>query len=213
MDCIVHGILQARILEWVAFPFSRGSSQPWDQTQVSCILGRFFTSSATREAVMDWSDLGAAAARRLPRWLRLKNLCATSTGDVSLIPGSERSPREGNGNTLQYSCREITWTEGPRGLQSTGPQRVEHRWEHVHAEHIEALCGMSAEVRGKYYLRYYLIIFYHFIIFFLTFLLACVFFHCLVFICISSVGQAKIKWRTTSCSSTWGFVFYVFSTP
>ena len=32
MDCIVHGILQARILEWVAFPFCRGSSQPRDQT-------------------------------------------------------------------------------------------------------------------------------------------------------------------------------------
>ena len=39
----VHGILQARIiLEWVAFPFSRGSSQPRDQTWVSCIAGRFF---------------------------------------------------------------------------------------------------------------------------------------------------------------------------
>ena len=38
----VHGILQARILEWVAFPFSRGSSQPWDQTQLSCIAGGFF---------------------------------------------------------------------------------------------------------------------------------------------------------------------------
>ena len=50
MDCIVHGILQARILEWVAFPFSRGSSQPRDQTQVSCIVGRFFTSRTTREA-------------------------------------------------------------------------------------------------------------------------------------------------------------------
>ena len=51
MDSTVHGILQARILEWVAFfPFSRGSSQPRDQTQVSCIMGRFFTSWATREA-------------------------------------------------------------------------------------------------------------------------------------------------------------------
>ena len=39
----VHGILQARILEWVAIPFSRGSSQPMDQTQVSCLAGRFFT--------------------------------------------------------------------------------------------------------------------------------------------------------------------------
>ena len=43
MDYTVHGILQARILEWVAFPFSRGSSQPRDQTQVSCISGRFLT--------------------------------------------------------------------------------------------------------------------------------------------------------------------------
>ena len=47
---IVHGILQARILEWVAFPFSRGSSQLWDRTQVSCVTGGFFTSWATREA-------------------------------------------------------------------------------------------------------------------------------------------------------------------
>ena len=44
MDYIVCGILQARILDWVAFPFSRGSSQPEDQTQVSHIAGRFFTS-------------------------------------------------------------------------------------------------------------------------------------------------------------------------
>ena len=41
---IVFGILQARILEWVAFPFSRGSSQPRDQTQVSHAAGGFFTS-------------------------------------------------------------------------------------------------------------------------------------------------------------------------
>ena len=45
--CTVHRILQTRILEWVAFPFSRGSSQLRDQTQVSCIVGRFFTSWAT----------------------------------------------------------------------------------------------------------------------------------------------------------------------
>ena len=38
----VHGILQARMLEWVAMPFSRGSSQTRDQTQVSCIASRFF---------------------------------------------------------------------------------------------------------------------------------------------------------------------------
>ena len=39
MDHTVHGILKARILEWIAIPFSRGSSQPRDQIQVSCIAG------------------------------------------------------------------------------------------------------------------------------------------------------------------------------
>ena len=55
MDYTVHGILQARILEWVAFPFSRGSSQPSDQTQVSRIAGEFFISLAIREAQEYWS--------------------------------------------------------------------------------------------------------------------------------------------------------------
>ena len=55
MDCsppgsTVHGISQARKLEWVAISSSRGSSQPRDWTGVSCIAGRFFTSWATREA-------------------------------------------------------------------------------------------------------------------------------------------------------------------
>ena len=54
-DYTDHGILQARILEWVTFLFSRGSSQPRDWTQVSHIAGRFFTTWATREAQEYWS--------------------------------------------------------------------------------------------------------------------------------------------------------------
>ena len=55
MDCSlpgssVHGILQARILEWAAISFSKGSSQPRDQTRVSCIAGRFIIIWAKREA-------------------------------------------------------------------------------------------------------------------------------------------------------------------
>ena len=55
MDCSpqgppVHGILQARILEWVAIPFSRGSFQPRDWIRVSCTAGGFFTSWVTRKA-------------------------------------------------------------------------------------------------------------------------------------------------------------------
>ena len=57
MDCSlpgssVRGILQARVLEWVAFPFSRESSQPWDRTQVSLIAGRHFTVWTTRKALI-----------------------------------------------------------------------------------------------------------------------------------------------------------------
>ena len=55
MDYMVHAIIQARILEWEAFPFSRGSSKPKDQTQVSHIAGRFFTSWAKRKAQEYWS--------------------------------------------------------------------------------------------------------------------------------------------------------------
>ena len=52
----VHGILQARILELVAFAFSRESFQPRDRTQVSRIAGGFFTSWATREDQEYWSE-------------------------------------------------------------------------------------------------------------------------------------------------------------
>ena len=56
MDCSppgssVHEIFQARILEWIAILFSRGSSQPKDGTWVSCIGARFFTFEATREVL------------------------------------------------------------------------------------------------------------------------------------------------------------------
>ena len=57
MDCsppgsFIYGIFQARILEWIAIPFSRGSSQPRDWTQFSCIADRFFTMSHQRYQVL-----------------------------------------------------------------------------------------------------------------------------------------------------------------
>ena len=59
-------ILQARILEWIAIPFSRGSSQLRDRTQVSCIVGRFFTSWTTKEAQDYWSGWPISALGNLP---------------------------------------------------------------------------------------------------------------------------------------------------
>ena len=55
MGYTIHGILQARILECIAFPFFKGASQARDRTQVCCIAGRFFTSWATRGAQEYWS--------------------------------------------------------------------------------------------------------------------------------------------------------------
>ena len=70
----VHGILQARILEWVANLLSRESSQPRDQTGVSCIAGGFFTGWATREVPV-WLTAG----------LLVLNLNATPSRKYSLI--------------------------------------------------------------------------------------------------------------------------------
>ena len=66
----VHGILQARILEWVAIHFSRGSSQLWDQTQISHIAGRFFTLWATREA-STWTAI--RSSNSTPRYMSKNN--------------------------------------------------------------------------------------------------------------------------------------------
>ena len=53
--------------------------------------------------------------------------CISNVGDTSSIPGLVRSPGEGNGTPLQYSCLEIPWTEEPGGLQSMGPQKSQTR--------------------------------------------------------------------------------------
>ena len=69
-----------RILEWVAFPFSRGSSQPRNQTGVSCIAGRFFTNWAIREA---WGSLPAKDFHELT--LRQMTVVALSGGWVTWL--------------------------------------------------------------------------------------------------------------------------------
>ena len=66
MDYAVHGILQARKLEWVAFPFSRGSSQPRDQTHVPHIASEFFTSWATRNAQLTQLNLSGKKVNPFP---------------------------------------------------------------------------------------------------------------------------------------------------
>ena len=116
MAYLVHGILQARILEWTAIPFSRGSSQPRDRTQVSHIAARFFTS---------WTNREAQGNCRSRQWYPTPVLLpGKSHGRKSLVgcsswgrQESDTTERlhfhfslscigEGNGSPLQCSCLE-----------------------------------------------------------------------------------------------------------
>ena len=82
MAYTVPGILLARILEWVAFPFSRGSSQPRDWTQVSCDAGGFFTSWATRETTL------------FSKWCVFLWVCVRDTQHVSIEKYLTRTPNK-----------------------------------------------------------------------------------------------------------------------
>ena len=68
MDCILpgssgHGILQARILEWVAISFFRGPSQPRDRTHISCFAGRFFTTEPLGKPIISHSGQFSSVAQ------------------------------------------------------------------------------------------------------------------------------------------------------
>ena len=86
----IHGISQARILEWVAISFSSESSQPRDQTQVPHIVCGFFTAELPGKP-----NLVMLVVKNSP----------INAGDTGLIPGLGRFTGEGNSNPLQYSCQ------------------------------------------------------------------------------------------------------------
>ena len=146
MDCIppgssVRGILQTIILEWVSIPFSRGSSWPRNQTQVSCTPGRFFTIRLTREAS---SFIHVVACVKI--FFFLKNFYCSSMGfpcgsdskesacnegDLGLIPGFGRCPGGGHGKWLQYYCLENAHKQ--RSLVGYSP------WGHKESKTTEQL--------------------------------------------------------------------------
>ena len=128
----VHGISQARILEWVPISFSRGSSWPRDQTCISCIAGGFFTTEPTRKPYKgvnmreNWVRVYRNSALFLQLFHKLKivylKICphnhvglslwlsskqsTCNAGNTGLIPVSGRSPGAGYGNPLRYSFLE-----------------------------------------------------------------------------------------------------------
>ena len=99
----VSGIFQARILEWVAISYYRGSSLPRDQTQVSCV------SCIWQADSLPLSHLGSSFDSK-------ESSC--NVGYLGSIPGLGRSPGGGHGNPLQYSCLENA--HGQRSLVGYG---------------------------------------------------------------------------------------------
>ena len=86
----------------------------------------------------------------IPGGTRVQNLPANAgdVKDAGSIPGSGRSPGEGNDNPLHYSCLENPWTEEPSGLQSMGSQRVGHNWSNW-----ARTCWLTKQRLPKYRMR------------------------------------------------------------
>ena len=111
MDCSppgssVYGILQARILEWVAIFSSRGSSWPRDQTQVSCIAGKFLTIWVTREA--EYKDVLTVSVLRVSYGEPGEKTFCFSTSFLPLYQNKtltfESSPRENSRRKTVSPC-------------------------------------------------------------------------------------------------------------
>ena len=137
-----HEILQARILEWVVIPFSRGSSWPRDQTQISdtagfwsqhlalwsvysLILSRFlFRDTLLNICIIDWWTLNWAPLVTQT----VKSLPAMQDTQVQSLGQEDPLEKEmaTHSNILAW---RISWAEVPDGLQSMRWQRVRHNWE------------------------------------------------------------------------------------
>ena len=128
---LVHGILQARTLEWVAISFSKGSSWPRDWTLVSCIPGRFFIIWTTR----------AKSQLLLRYFLTLRYYDSDKFVDISIIIQRLKAGGEGENRGWHGWMASLTrwtwvwassgswwWTGKPGVLQSMESQRVGHDW-------------------------------------------------------------------------------------
>ena len=146
MDCSlpsssVHGISQARILEWVAIPFSRGSSRARDWTWVSCIAGGFFTLWASlmggvilwRKPEKNWERFNRRAEER-ECWFRWSG---KSLSEEVIVMGSSNEER--------WCCRKwVGWRCIPDGGDSwSGDKKEKGASEVGQCEHL-----LGGQVRG-----------------------------------------------------------------
>ena len=129
MDCSppassVHGLLQARILEWVAICFPRGSSQPRHQIQVSCTAGRFFTvwSETNTPLSINYTSIRASLVAQM-----VKNLPAMWETWVWSMCWDDLLEK-GMATHSRILAWRISWTNVPGELSSMGLQTVGYDW-------------------------------------------------------------------------------------
>ena len=137
MDCSplgssVHGILQARILEWIAIPFSKGSSwlrdppgKPMHAYMLTHICMYIYVYYM--HIIYTWGFPGSSDSKEF----------TCNTGDLGSMPGLGRSPGGGQGNPLQYIHLENPW------LWYTGSQRVGHSWSNWARMHVHISSEMK----------------------------------------------------------------------
>ena len=132
----IHGIFQARVLEWMAISFSRGSSRPRNRTWVSCIAGRCFTVWATRKACpvalshklllrgpLIWALKDGVAASQAKKELILwARNAKVSIAVVQRKRGSKRSlaRQSGTGGKRQFCSRHTACEDGQASVQPSG---------------------------------------------------------------------------------------------
>ena len=117
----VHGIFQVRILEWDAISSSRGSSRPRIKPAPPALTGRLFITEPTWKPIYKHTYIHMGFPHS-----SVSKESACNAGHLGLIPGLGRSPGEGNGNPLQYSCLENSMDS--RAWQATvhGVTRIRH---------------------------------------------------------------------------------------
>ena len=117
---LVHGILQARIMEWVTIPFSKESSQPRDRTQAFCIAGGFLNTWATMQALLERAKsktLTATNASEKVEWWNWHTLQVGMQDDTTTLEDSLE-------NTYKTACTLTMWSSDhapwylPKGIKN-----------------------------------------------------------------------------------------------
>ena len=149
MDCMVHGILQARTLEWVAFPFPREPSRRTNRTEVSCIETWFFTNWNIREAERSVYPTGV----QFKIWGFISSTAWPLTLQ-SMQPGliTQRRWVQGSARKWAQLGADLLWAYSPligtlRGGSAMEEMRSQHHWSplHMSQEHL-SICHFYVSV-------------------------------------------------------------------